>query len=89
MSLPLGTVSNDSVVDFVSRGNCERLSNIRPSFADRVQVVEKTLTLDDIRGNLKDYRPWEYLGETMKRDDTGFIKGGYAAKREHQVPLTQ
>lgn len=89
MSLPLGCVRNDSVADFVSPGNFKRLQKIRSPYINKVDIVDHEVTAEDIRGNLKDYRPWEYLGETGKRDDTGFIKGGYAAKREHQVPLVQ
>lgn len=87
MALPYATVPNDSAVEYVSGKVAALLlgDNVRSPFSDRLKVVSETLTIDDIKANLKDYAPWEYLGEDGVRDKHGKMGTGYAAKREHQV----
>jgi hypothetical protein len=88
MALPFGTILNDSKHDYVSPGMKERLKQIRSPWLNKLRVVDEKITRADIESNLKDYRPWEYLGPSGKRDDTGFVKGGYAEKRQHAIPLS-
>lgn len=87
MAIPYGDIPNDSHLECVSSGNAQWLRQINSPWADRLQVVDEKLTLDDIKGNLKDYAPWEYLGKNGVRDSKGRSRGGYAKKRHH-TPLS-
>lgn len=86
MAIPYGHIPNNNRWEWVSAGNARRLEGINSPWADRLQVIDEKLTLDDIKGNLKDYAPWEYLGKNGVRDKRGIAKGGYAKKRHH-TPL--
>lgn len=83
MALPFEVVSNDCECDYVSPKNKERLVEIMSPWMNRLKVVKHKITTRDIKRNLQKYAPWDYLGESKKRDNTGFIKPGYAEKREH------
>lgn len=83
MAIPFKDIPNDISDEYVSSKNRERLLKVNSPWADKLKVVESKLSLDDIKANLKDYAPWEYLGESGTRDKKGKVKPGYAKKRDH------
>jgi hypothetical protein len=85
MALPYGNIANDNVTDIVSPGNARRLKMVNSPWKNKLTITDERITLDDIKANLKDYAPWEYLGSDGTRDKHGMVKAGYAKKREHQV----
>ena len=87
MALPFGKVMNDEQDEYVSKKNRKRLEKIKSPWVKHLKVIDKTITRADIEAKLTNYKPWDYLGPTKLRDKTGFIKAGYAAKREHS-PLS-
>ena len=87
MALPYRNIPNDYPSDVVSSGNASRFKAINSPWKDRLHIIDEKLTLEDIKGNLKDYAPWEYLGKKGIRDKHGRRKGGYAKKRHHS-PLS-
>lgn len=85
MAIPFANVGNNSLVDYVSKKNADRLVKVDSPWRDKLEIVSEKLTIEDIEANLKDYAPWEYLGESGVRDKHGKVRAGYAKRRSHQV----
>ena len=81
VALPLPPVHLSDKKDFVSIGNYKRLAELKtPRFVrNRVTLVEKIYTREEIAEYAKGWEPWEYKGErgreTCIYDLYGFWKG--------------
>lgn len=68
-ALPLPPISNKEEKDLVSPSNYKKLEELKTSrfLRNRVVLYDKKATRQDIERNLKNWKPWYYLGENGRR----------------------